>query len=98
MEELAEATAKSILRTLGFLVRALIWLIWEVFVHVIGWYAGWPICRVLTLGTFPQEGISQHEDAGVLTHFLVSMVGLLALIALATWLTWLLGLMDSAAV
>ena len=98
MEELAEATAKSILRTLGFVVRALIWLIWETCFQVIGWYVGWPLCRGLTLGTFPRESISQHEDAGLLTHFVVSMVGLVALIALAAWLTWLLGLMNTAGV
>lgn len=97
MEELAEAAAKTILRTLGFVVRALIWLIWEVFVHVIGWYAGWPVCRVLTLGSYPRESISQHEDAGLLTHFVVSMVGLVSLIALGIWLTWLVALMSGAA-
>tara|TARA_R110000751_G_scaffold79953_5_gene161185 strand:+ start:3398 stop:3694 length:297 start_codon:yes stop_codon:yes gene_type:complete len=97
LEELAEATAKTIIRTLGFVVRALVWLIWEMFFHVIGWYAGWPVCRVLTLGTFPQEGISQHEEAGLLTHFVVSMLGLLSLIALGFWLTWLTELMSGAA-
>lgn len=83
MEEAFEGLFKAVLRLVGLLVRALLWLIWEMFFEVIAWYVGWPICRLLSFGRYPKEGINEHEQTTTFTQFVVSIVGLLFLIGIA---------------
>ena len=91
MEELAEGTLKAILRSLGLLVRSLIWLFWELCFEEIAWYVGWPVCRAITFGKLPKEFITQRDHASYLTSFLVSLVGLLTLISLGIAIAQLVG-------
>jgi len=91
LDELAEGALKGLLRLVGVVVRALIWLIWELCFEVIAWYIGWPICRALSFGRTPQESITEHEQASNLTSFTVSVVGLVSLVGLAILIAKLVG-------
>ncbi|MGE8504141.1 MAG: hypothetical protein ACN6P1_18105 [Pseudomonas sp.] len=91
MDELAEGALKGILRFLGLIIRALIWLIYEFLFEKIAWYIGWPICRLITLNSLPSERITESEQASNLTNFVVSMTGLISLVALGAVITQLTG-------
>lgn len=91
MEELTEGLLKAIMRLLGVVIRALIWLIVECFFEIVAWYVGWPICRVCSLGRYPQQSINDHEQASTLIHFVVSLIGIISLIALATLIAIMVG-------
>ncbi|MCK0162626.1 hypothetical protein [Marinobacter sp. S6332] len=83
MEEIAEGLIKSILRFAGLVVRSLIWLIWELCFWELGWYVGWPVCRILSFGYFPKEPINDQSYVNTLSGFIVSLIGLAALISVA---------------
>lgn len=91
MEEIAEGALKGLLRLLGILVRAMVWLIWDLCFETIAWYVGWPICRALSFGKLPRQAITEYGAASYLAGMLVSTTGLVTLIALATLLTKLAG-------
>lgn len=91
MEELIDGGFKSILRLLGGLIRLLIWLIWDWCYETIAWYIGWPICRIVTLGTLPHESINEHEKACGITNFIVSLIGLAALAGVYIVISKLIG-------
>ncbi|MCP5207934.1 MAG: hypothetical protein H7A01_12060 [Hahellaceae bacterium] len=83
MEEIAEGLIKLILRSLGFLVRALIFLIYELWFEIIAWYVGWPICRIITFGYYPKVRITEHELASLWCNIVVSIIGFSSLLGLA---------------
>lgn len=83
MIDLIEILFKDLLRVLGLIVRAAIWLISELFFETIAWYVGWPICRFLSLGRFPEQAIHDREAASQLAQALVSLVGFIFLVLLA---------------
>ncbi len=91
MEEIAEGLVKSILRFVGLVVRSLIWLIWELCFWELGWYVGWPVCRVLSFGYFPKEPISDQNYVNTLSGFIVSLIGLAVLISVAALIAQLVG-------
>lgn len=91
MEELAEGALKSILRLIGLLVRTLLWLIWELCLETIAWYAGWLVCRLVSFGRLPGVGITQHEQASQWTHGGVCLVGMLSLVGLGILIAQLVG-------
>lgn len=80
MEELAEGFFRVAMRALGVVIRALVWMIWEFCFEMIGWYAGWPVCRVLSFGKLPRESITEYEQASRFTGVVVSLVGLMSLV------------------
>ena len=82
MEELAEGALKGILRIASIVVRSLLWLIWDLFFEILAWFVGWPICRAVSIGHYPKEGIMEHEQVSTFNHFIVSLVGLLSLVGL----------------
>lgn len=91
MDELAEGVLKAVFRFAGAVIRSLIWLIYELGFEVLGWYVGWPICRVLSFGKYPQQLVNDREGASVLTTVIVSTVGFAALILLAMLVAKLVG-------
>ena len=91
MEELAEGFIKTILRLIGVVIRGLIWVIWELCFWELGWYFGWPVCRVLSVGYFPREPISDQNYVNTLSGFIVSLVGLITLICSAVLIAKLVG-------
>jgi hypothetical protein len=91
LEELAEGIVKSILRLLGVVIKALIWLIWELCFEIIGWYVGWPICRAISFGYYPKEPINDHEQVNNFNGFIVSLVGIVTLLLMAALIAQLVG-------
>jgi len=91
LEELAEGAVKSILRLVGVLVRALVWLFWEFIFETLAWYVGWVLCRVISVGRLPQESINEHERASTLTHLIVSLIGFALMIGLSIVIAQLVG-------
>ncbi|MEH6565786.1 MAG: hypothetical protein V7756_10725 [Halopseudomonas sp.] len=87
MDELFTGAVRTALGLLVACLRAVIWLIWEFCFHLLGWYAGWLPCRLLSLGHYPPETIHEYEAAPALRGFMVCMAGLISLIALATLIT-----------
>ncbi|GAA6151762.1 hypothetical protein [Pseudoteredinibacter isoporae] len=83
MIDLIEVLFKDVLRLLGLLVRMVIGLMYELCFETIGWYVGWPICRLFSLKRWPEQGINDQERASQLTQCLVSIVGLVSLLALS---------------
>ena len=90
MEELIEGAFKGLLRLASLIIRALVWLVWELWIHIIGWYIGWPVLRVLTFNNFPTESINDHDQASGLTDFTVCLTGFVILVLLGTLLARLL--------
>lgn len=82
MEELAEGLFKVAIRALGIIIRALVWMIWELCFEVVGWYAGWLVCRVASFGRLPRESITEYEQASRFTGGVVCIVGLLSLVGI----------------
>jgi len=82
--------SKQSLRLASLIVRPLVWLIWEFCCEVIAWYVEWPITKILTLGKFPNEKIHEHEQAALLTQFIVILVGIISLVSLGAFLAKLL--------
>lgn len=91
MEDLAEEAGKGVLRLIGVAIRSVVWLIWNLFFEILAWYAGWPICRVLSLGRYPGEGFHGYDDARPLHSFLVSLIGLVSLVALGGLIAQVVG-------
>ncbi|SFW62834.1 hypothetical protein SAMN03159511_0420 [Pseudomonas sp. NFACC19-2] len=91
MDELAEGALKGILRFLGLIIRALIWLTYEFLFEKVAWYIGWPICRLITFNSLPREGITESERASGTTQLMVSMTGLLSLVASGALIAQLTG-------
>jgi hypothetical protein len=73
----------DLLRPIAYILRFLLWLGWDFFVHTVGWSVGWGVFRVITLGQFPKEKISESDHAAFFVAFVVESVGL-AVLALLT--------------
>ena len=90
MEDAAEGIIKVVLKGLLSFIRLLVYVSWELMYEKISWYLGWPVVRIITLGYFPREGISEEENAPLFIHFLVSLIGIAYPIIFAYYLTSLL--------
>ncbi len=77
------------------LVNLFLWVIWEVIFQLIGWYVGWPVCRVLTLGSLPRQSINQRKrlrsHGGDLSDSTVCLVGLVASCGAAILIIYMVG-------
>jgi hypothetical protein len=83
MEEVAEGLVRFSARALLAVVRFLLWFVWELLCETLLWYVGWPVVRVVTLGRFPKQGITQSEQEEPLVLFLVAGAGFVTLLTLA---------------
>ena len=90
MEEVAEGFIKVILKGILSFARLLVYVSWELMYEKISWYLGWPVVRIITIGYYPKEGISDEENAPIFIHFLVSLIGIAYPIIIAYYLTTLL--------
>jgi len=83
--DVSDLLLRPVASALLWIARVLWWLGWEFFVETIGWSIGWPICRALTLGRFPDTGFRDQEETSWWASLLVELVGLGALLG-AIWL------------
>lgn len=82
MENLSEELFKGVLRLIGYTCRLLFWLIIYGGCYRLPWYLGWPLCRLLSLGCLPAQGIHDYRHASFATRLLVASAGLLGLYGL----------------
>ena len=82
MDELVSWAARPLL----LVVRALWWLIWDLLIFELLWRLGWPVCRALSIGRFPETGWKDADDASVAEWLVVGLGGLLLL----SGLLWML--------
>lgn len=83
MEDIVAEIFKVFLRLVGLAARAMVRLIIEAFFEELAWYVGWPVCRLLTVGYYPAQGIHEQEKASTFSRILVSLAGLLLLIVVS---------------
>ena len=86
MEDIIELLFKGIARISYFIVRACVWLIFEMFCEIIGWCVGWVVCRTLTVNTFPRERLNEFDKASPLVAISVCAIGVIALILTGAFL------------
>lgn len=79
MLDFADELARPIANVVLAIARGLWWLVWEFFVESVGWYIGWPICRVLSVGRFPETGLHDQDQASGWEVVGVQLTGLAAL-------------------
>lgn len=92
MEDIVEGSVNIFLRAVYWLSRALLWLAWDLCVEIIGWSIGWVLFRILTLGFFPKQHITEQEKAPWFTAIFVELTGLLFLLAFVAYLGSMLGI------
>jgi len=62
-------------RVVLVILRALYWLGWDFFFHVIGWYVGWLFLRALSFGHFPAAQIGEFDESPLWVQLMVALVG-----------------------
>lgn len=94
MEDLGEGLFKSILRIIGLFFRGLLWVLinsWDLCLERPGWYIGWPVCRLLSLGRLPKEAWGEPDRASDKCQALVAIIGLIAIFIVVVGISSLLG-------
>ena len=66
-------------------LRFLWWLGWELLVETVFWSIGWSSLRVLSLGRFPEERVTEQDAASGFTQFFVQVTGA-SVLGTAIWL------------
>ncbi len=77
---------RGIARLLYYLIRFLLWLVWEIGIEFISWSVGWVIVKLVTCGHYPKHGILEQDDAPLITALVIELLGLFSLILLSSWL------------
>ena len=81
---LVRGLIRLLLTTIHFIARALVFLIIDVCIEIIGWWVGWATLREITVGKYPASKITHYEDTFDLDAFLISLFGLCVLITIGT--------------
>ena len=82
MESLPENVLRGLLSLFRVAIDAMVWLIRDFCLEIIGWYVGWPVLRLLTLGFYPRVSIGDSQTAGWLDQWVVELVGVGVLLGL----------------
>jgi hypothetical protein len=90
MDEIIEHLIKGVLKYTKYVVRILWYFAWDLCLHEIGWYVGWPIVKIITLGKYPTCRYSEDERASRMEAGIVYIVGFVFLIVAGALLTWVL--------
>ena len=91
VDELIEVAARPLAKLVYLLARSLLWLGWDMLVQTVGWSIGWCIFRVVTLGNYPEERLTEVDDAHWVTALFVELTGLAFLGAVIVALQSLFG-------
>lgn len=91
MHDVAELLIRPIASALLFVVRGLLWIGWELCFQTVGWAVGWLVCRLVSAGRFPAEGLGALEQVHEGKAFAVECIGLGCLFFLAWALSRYLG-------
>ncbi len=90
MSDIAEYLLRPIASATLWLLRALLWLGWELMFSIVGWTVGWCVLRAITFGRLPNVSIRDEEHYELLRRLLVEVVGLGTLFAACWWLATIL--------
>ena len=74
MEDILGEPGKGFLRAIGYLIA-------EIFYRTICYWVGWPICKLLTLGKYPKAKKSAFLEDRVNSSFWCCAIGLITLIS-----------------
>lgn len=88
--EVAEGLFRPLATGALWLLRALLWLAWDLALSIVGWGIGWCVCRVLTFGRYPGVGIGEEAHCEFLPRLAVELLGLATLFGLVWWLSGVL--------
>jgi hypothetical protein len=85
MEDLFDdGLLRALLRMVLGLLRALLFIGWDLLFEQVGWFVGWFFYRVISFGRFPEQQLSEQDRASTGTAILVEFTGL-GLLALAIY-------------
>jgi len=73
MEEILGEIGKGFFRGIGYILA-------EIFFWTICYWVGWPICKVLTLGSYPKKSDTMFLDGQSHNGFWCAVVGLLTIV------------------
>ena len=73
MEEILGEIGKGFFRGIGYILA-------EIFFWTICYWVGWPICKVLTFGSYPKKRDTMFLDDQIRNGFWCSVVGLLTIV------------------
>ncbi|GAB3378386.1 hypothetical protein [Azotobacter armeniacus] len=74
-----------------YLVRLVLWLVFEMLFEVVAGWVGWCICRVLSLNSFPKEQIGEYEKASRPVAMSACLAGMVSLLVLGAALAFVDG-------
>ena len=74
MEDILGEIGKGFLRAIGYLIA-------EIFYRTICYWIGWPICKIITFGKYPKAKNAVYFEERVDSIFWCCAIGLLTLIA-----------------
>ncbi|MDQ3287027.1 MAG: hypothetical protein M3Q42_01980 [Pseudomonadota bacterium] len=77
-EDLARPVARAVLTTL----RVIWWVTWELCIETVSWYIGWPVCRAISFGHFPEVRLQEQDEVGSFAGLVVHATGLVSLLGL----------------
>ena len=80
MEDIVSEIGKGFLRGIGYLLV-------EVLFNFILYYIGWPICKILSLGTYPKKVTHDYLYTDTRQGLLCSLVGFTFVLLVGLYLT-----------
>lgn len=80
MEDIVSEIGKGFLRAIGFFLV-------EVIFNFVFYYIGWPICKILSLGTYPQKVTNDYLHTDTRQGLLCSFVGFTFVVLVGLYLT-----------
>ncbi len=76
MEEIAEHLLKPLIRLVVGILRALLFIGWDLLVEYVGWSIGWAFYRLVSFGQFPKEKLSELDQVSWSFALFVELTGL----------------------
>lgn len=78
MEEILGEVTKGFFRGIGYILA-------EVFFWTICYWVGWPICKIVTLGSYPRKSDSLFLDDRHSSQVWCGVVGLVSIVGLGVF-------------
>ncbi|WP_143814223.1 hypothetical protein [Novilysobacter spongiicola] len=80
MLDFPDEFARPVARLALTVLRFIWWLTWELWLGVVTWYVGWPVCRAVSLGHFPAAGLHEGDEVDGMPALVVHAAGVLVLV------------------
>jgi hypothetical protein len=76
MEEIAEHLLKPLIRLVVGILRALLFIGWDLLVEYVGWSIGWAFYRLVSFDKFPKEKLCELDQVSWSFALFVELTGL----------------------